>query len=307
MCRSGGLPEDEEGLRGIGGNKRDKDGEPKPTPPADAAGPTPATDGARRDSAKNGSSSSSASGRRVTFLVNVWLNHTPKTAAPLPGTTAAKLTPARLAARLAPADFVPPSVLCVREEGARVAPAVATIAPVSGSGAIGNGDIGDKRGEQQGDATGTAEGGSPQTGGSRAAEGSVRPIPEPVPQKSRSTDALAASAVEAAGDVRGEVGPAVDTRWEFGEVGDEAEKHLRHEVLVPVPAALLPSHPLGATDGVTGGRSGVVGGGGGSFCVEFLSSRRPRVSRIDTGGAAVEEESSSEESEEDEESAEAES
>ncbi|CAM9153425.1 unnamed protein product [Hapterophycus canaliculatus] len=279
------------GHRDVETKKRDKDGEPKSAPPVGAAGvvATAAStiDSARRCPATNGGGVRS-SGRRVTFLVNVWLNHAPKTAAPLPGTTAAKLSRGTLAARLAPADFVLPSVLCVRKRGAD---------------------------------TSTADAGVLETGQSRAVEVCESTALKPVPMESENAESVAA-AVEVARDAGGEIAPAIDMRWEFGEVGDEADKHLRHEVLVPVPASLLPSLPLSAAavpPSLSVGRgpedlatacgaacdsihSGVIGRGGGSFCVKFLSSRRPRVSRIDLGGAAMEEESSSEESEEDEES-----
>eukprot|EP00903_Cladosiphon_okamuranus_P005906 g5840.t1 len=193
-------------------------------------------------------------GKRVTFLVNVWLNHTPRTASPLDEDTAAKLGRPRLAASLAPGDFVPPKVLRVQGQ------------------------------EPQAETT-TAE-------------------------------AFAVTTTSAA---------AVDMRWEFGEVGDEGETHLRHQVVVPVPDVLLPlaasggSGPpsevrLEAKEAIVGVASasaaaGVgVGGSAGegddrdSFCVQYPSaSRKPTVSRMDAGDFDEEEEgSSSSEEEEDE-------
>ncbi|CAN0429479.1 unnamed protein product, partial [Ectocarpus sp. 13 AM-2016] len=107
-------PPPEGGLRGGDGagrsKKRDKDGKSKVVLPGSSV------DG------KGGSSNTTARRRRVTFLVNVWLNHTPRTAAPLPAPTAAELGPSNLVLRLSPADFVPPTPLLVDETAAPTGP-----------------------------------------------------------------------------------------------------------------------------------------------------------------------------------------
>lgn len=76
-------------------------------------------------------------------------------------------------------------------------------------------------------------------------------------------------------------------RWEFGEVGDEAEDqvHLRHEVVVPVPASLAPPSE-GAPEGAVEGSS---------FCLEFSGTRSPRVGRVGGGTDSSGSESSGEE------------
>ncbi|CAM9299037.1 unnamed protein product [Scytosiphon promiscuus] len=319
MCRLGDRAKDTEGYRGVKTRKRDKDGEPKSMPTAaaaDVATTTASTNvSAPRDSVESGGGGGRTSRTRVTFLVNVWLNHAPKTAAPLPGTTAAKLDPLRLPARLSPADFVPPSVLCVRDEEAHAgSAAVAAAASVSGSGTIGDVDgIDDKRGGDW-DGTSMPAAGSGDKEEYFATASSVSVATNGMTGGSRNAENGAAAAAEAGTDARGEMALAVDMRWEFGEVGDEAEKHLRHEVVVPVPAALLSQSQLlgqgredaaaacaaaAAADAETaGGSVGNTGCGGGSFCVKFSSKRCPRVSRISVGGSASEE-SSSEGSEED--------
>ena len=281
-----------------GAKKRDKYGEPKATarPPAGAAAPVPAGDeataaaplaavavakdtdhdgqGGGGSNTTGGSDNNSGGGgaRRVTFLVNVWLNHAPRTAVALPEETAKTLGRPRLAALLAPGDFVPPKALRIRgqEPAAETTTATATAASP--------GDDGGCRGS----------GGEPEEVGAAAA--------------------------------------AVEMRWEFGEVGGEAETHLRHEVLVPVPGVLVPCAAAsdgsesrsgerlkeegsvvvaGSGAGVGVGDSAAGGVDGGSFCVEYPSaSSRPRVSRMgaDDDEEEEEEEEGSSSEEEDEES-----
>eukprot|EP00752_Nemacystus_decipiens_P007142 g6395.t1 len=268
-----------------GAKKRDKDGELKvaAAPPAAVAVTATAAGDEAAAAAKGAGRGGQAEGgngshsrRRVTFLVNVWLNHAPRSADALPRDMATELGRPRLEALLAPGDFVAPKVLRVRGQdlSAETSTAGVTVAE--------SGEDGGRRGS--------------------GAE------PEEV--------CGAAAAATAA---------AVEMRWEFGEVGDEAETHLRHEVLVPVPGVLLPGAASSVSGGAPEGRQREEGqavvaapdarGGadegvdGGSFCVEYPSTGlRPRVSRMgaedeegEEGGGSREEEEEEEEEEEDEE------
>ncbi|CAN0329013.1 unnamed protein product [Ectocarpus sp. 8 AP-2014] len=255
-------------LGGGGSKKRDKDGESKVVLPGSSV------DG------KAGSSNTTARRRRVTFLVNVWLNHTPRTAAPLPAPTTAELGPSNLVLRLSPSDFVPPTPLLVDE----------TAAPT------GSGD----------------DGAMPGQGRRPVATKQRRFGPaKPEPERQEASVATGSVAAREGGETAAAAAAAVDMKWEFGEVGDEAEKHLRHEVLVPVPIALLhlpsPADSEGAAAGCASKDERRAGSGdeervGRSFCVEYQGTRRPRVSRVDLGEEGSEDSGSSgEESEEEDE------
>ncbi|CAM9890127.1 unnamed protein product [Ectocarpus sp. 12 AP-2014] len=268
----GGGGQSEGGLRGGDeagrSKKRDKDGKSKVVLPGSSV------DG------KGGSSNTTARRRRVTFLVNVWLNHTPRTAAPLPAPTAAELGPSNLVLRLSPADFVPPTPLLVDETAAPTGP--------------------------------DDDGAMPGQGRRTVATKLMRFGPaKPKPGRQEASVATGSVAAREGEETAAAAAGAVDMKWEFGEVGDEAEKHLRHEVLVPVPIAFLqlpsPACSEGPAAGCASKDESAAGSGdeervGRSFCVAYEGTRRPRVSRVDLGEEGSEGSGSSgEESEEEEE------
>lgn len=184
------------------------------------------------------------SGKRVTFLVNVWLNHTPRSASPLPAEKASTLgfydkvfNELFSFSSTGVNSFVPPRIFRVCHTEAF------SSEPGTGDGLAndpGDGTIQEDCGSKKGD-----------DGESCSSKGkSVQGIQDGVSD-------------------------AVGMKWEFGEVGDEAEEqvHVRHEVFIPVPVELTPA---GA------GRRGfedqeAVGGNGGSFCVEYVGGVKPRV------------------------------
>lgn len=309
------------------------------------------------------SGSSGGSSRRVTFLVNVWLNHAPKTASPLADEVASSLTCGQeLAAKLSADDFDSPTVVRVRQaEGVGGSPPTPGMGGAEGGGAgsrtrgaiIARGadnDVGDeseeggKRTDHRGDddeecnqcsseevcrrgcATCPAPPHRPAAPPAAGAAGACS-FAETTPAGSMSIATVSScGGLSPAGARGGDSGVAteggddgaVDMRWEFGEVGDEAEEqvHLRHEVLVPVPAGLL--FPSRGGRGKGGESSSAVvgegggGGGGGSFCVEYCGSRKPQVTRVggrrdsSDGESSGSEEEGGEEQEQEEEGEEAE-
>lgn len=281
-------------------------------------------------------------GRRVTFLVNVWLNHTPKSAVPLPKATAAVLKSGRLDLELSVDEsFVAPTVVQVTADAAAAPEGRAG----AGEGAEAGGASRSENGHEKETGEGRWEADWHANGGVRSAEnfhlascgsactGSNHSTPvaalKSVP--AATTDCVLGNEEAAQPEVGGygndvaEVGAerlAVETtigskngveqefkdsccdkventvvhmRWEFGEVGPEAEEqvYLRHEVVMPVPASLAPSdlNNCRVSDGE-------------SFCLIFpLPSGRPQVSRIgeDREGLSESEGSSSGQDEEGEE------
>lgn len=266
-------------------------------------------------SGSGNSTGTSKSSRRVTFLVNVWLNHVPITASPLPDATSAALIseklPGNLLSASAPAavtagHFVPPRVIHVRLEEEEA----------TTNGGVSNADGGGSAGTGGSPpSAGCCDGGHDKHGGccdssdqknnefkALSQEGAAGGVTSP-----QSGDGVFAKRVtgtdteEKKGDEEGfHEAEVFDMRWAFGEVGDKAEEqvHLRHEVVLPVPAKLMMA-PTSDTEMVGVVERKVVGAGkvsqrqGDSFCVEYSGSRKPRVSRI--GGGRVNEEDSSEE------------
>lgn len=196
----------------------------------------------------------------MTFLVNVWLNHTPRSASPLPAEKAStlgfydkvfdELFTFSSTGDDGLFDFVPPSMICVCHSEA-----------FSSESGTGDGLANDPGDDARREGCDLKKGDDGERGSS----------------KGKSAQGFQNGVSDSAG--------AVGMKWEFGEVGDEAEEqvHVRHEVFVPVPVGLTPAGGRGRGFEDQEAVVEAVAGNGRSYCVEYVGGVKPRVSGIDGG------------------------
>lgn len=251
---------------------------------------------------------------RVTFLVNVWLNHKPKSVSPLPEKTAVALTSGRLELDVSNDTRVSPAIIKVLHETVGGVPGIEKVQ--EGTEVIPETEENDIRREAVDSdpptsvgCTGTCRTEAPGNAGVEAIKGSVSGSGEEM--------ASCVKIQDISGDAEGvnstsfrccnsaarrsakfrEDREVLKMRWEFGELGAESGKqvHVRHDVVMPVPVCLTPAAAAGARDA-----DKVEVSEGESFCVVFPIGMRPRVLRVGVVDGLSESEESDSEEEEDE-------